>query len=121
MAQPHRKPKAPISRSFLFLLFSLLLLPGILFPKTPGEAVTLPEEHLTYHVVVVGAGSGGTHVPVSYTHLTLPTILLVQISVVAVSLKKKNSRPPHNVQAEATEIRQHTRRSQNKNSPYYNS
>eukprot|EP00831_Metopus_contortus_P026525 TRINITY_DN22549_c0_g1_i4.p2 TRINITY_DN22549_c0_g1~~TRINITY_DN22549_c0_g1_i4.p2 ORF type:complete len:134 (+),score=34.66 TRINITY_DN22549_c0_g1_i4:33-434(+) len=30
------------------------------------------------------------HVPVSYTHLTLPTILLVQISVVAVSLKKKN-------------------------------
>eukprot|EP00831_Metopus_contortus_P003553 TRINITY_DN11314_c0_g1_i1.p1 TRINITY_DN11314_c0_g1~~TRINITY_DN11314_c0_g1_i1.p1 ORF type:complete len:136 (-),score=37.70 TRINITY_DN11314_c0_g1_i1:90-497(-) len=28
-------------------------------------------------------------VPVSYTHLTLPTILLVQISVVAVSLKKK--------------------------------
>eukprot|EP00831_Metopus_contortus_P025266 TRINITY_DN21816_c0_g1_i5.p1 TRINITY_DN21816_c0_g1~~TRINITY_DN21816_c0_g1_i5.p1 ORF type:complete len:129 (-),score=27.63 TRINITY_DN21816_c0_g1_i5:85-471(-) len=30
-------------------------------------------------------------IPVSYTHLTLPTILLVQISVVAVSLKKKNS------------------------------
>eukprot|EP00831_Metopus_contortus_P062361 TRINITY_DN54433_c0_g1_i2.p1 TRINITY_DN54433_c0_g1~~TRINITY_DN54433_c0_g1_i2.p1 ORF type:complete len:175 (+),score=19.97 TRINITY_DN54433_c0_g1_i2:147-671(+) len=29
-------------------------------------------------------------VTVSYTHLTLPTILLVQISVVAVSLKKKN-------------------------------
>eukprot|EP00831_Metopus_contortus_P041833 TRINITY_DN32890_c0_g1_i1.p2 TRINITY_DN32890_c0_g1~~TRINITY_DN32890_c0_g1_i1.p2 ORF type:complete len:143 (-),score=47.10 TRINITY_DN32890_c0_g1_i1:39-467(-) len=29
---------------------------------------------------------------VSYTHLTLPTILLVQISVVAVSLKKKNLR-----------------------------
>eukprot|EP00831_Metopus_contortus_P054369 TRINITY_DN45756_c0_g1_i2.p1 TRINITY_DN45756_c0_g1~~TRINITY_DN45756_c0_g1_i2.p1 ORF type:complete len:145 (+),score=49.95 TRINITY_DN45756_c0_g1_i2:132-566(+) len=27
--------------------------------------------------------------PVSYTHLTLPTILLVQISVVAVSFKKK--------------------------------
>eukprot|EP00831_Metopus_contortus_P059403 TRINITY_DN51382_c0_g1_i1.p1 TRINITY_DN51382_c0_g1~~TRINITY_DN51382_c0_g1_i1.p1 ORF type:complete len:187 (-),score=11.35 TRINITY_DN51382_c0_g1_i1:27-587(-) len=32
--------------------------------------------------------SVNTH-PVSYTHLTLPTILLVQISVVAVSLKKK--------------------------------
>eukprot|EP00831_Metopus_contortus_P057552 TRINITY_DN4992_c0_g1_i4.p2 TRINITY_DN4992_c0_g1~~TRINITY_DN4992_c0_g1_i4.p2 ORF type:complete len:106 (+),score=20.24 TRINITY_DN4992_c0_g1_i4:121-438(+) len=32
------------------------------------------------------------HVPVSYTHLTLPTILLVQISVVAVSLKKKKDR-----------------------------
>eukprot|EP00831_Metopus_contortus_P081843 TRINITY_DN8708_c0_g1_i5.p1 TRINITY_DN8708_c0_g1~~TRINITY_DN8708_c0_g1_i5.p1 ORF type:complete len:120 (-),score=34.09 TRINITY_DN8708_c0_g1_i5:19-378(-) len=29
--------------------------------------------------------------PVSYTHLTLPTILLVQISVVAVSLKKKTA------------------------------
>eukprot|EP00831_Metopus_contortus_P069023 TRINITY_DN61899_c0_g1_i1.p2 TRINITY_DN61899_c0_g1~~TRINITY_DN61899_c0_g1_i1.p2 ORF type:complete len:117 (+),score=20.66 TRINITY_DN61899_c0_g1_i1:139-489(+) len=28
-------------------------------------------------------------IPVSYTHLTLPTILLVQISVVAVTLKKK--------------------------------
>eukprot|EP00831_Metopus_contortus_P031848 TRINITY_DN25874_c0_g1_i1.p2 TRINITY_DN25874_c0_g1~~TRINITY_DN25874_c0_g1_i1.p2 ORF type:complete len:128 (-),score=51.25 TRINITY_DN25874_c0_g1_i1:37-420(-) len=28
---------------------------------------------------------------VSYTHLTLPTILLVQISVVAVSLKKKKN------------------------------
>eukprot|EP00831_Metopus_contortus_P002978 TRINITY_DN11112_c0_g1_i1.p1 TRINITY_DN11112_c0_g1~~TRINITY_DN11112_c0_g1_i1.p1 ORF type:complete len:143 (+),score=50.08 TRINITY_DN11112_c0_g1_i1:55-483(+) len=28
--------------------------------------------------------------PVSYTHLTLPTILLVQISVVAVSFTKKN-------------------------------
>eukprot|EP00831_Metopus_contortus_P067697 TRINITY_DN60425_c0_g1_i1.p1 TRINITY_DN60425_c0_g1~~TRINITY_DN60425_c0_g1_i1.p1 ORF type:complete len:143 (-),score=37.48 TRINITY_DN60425_c0_g1_i1:40-468(-) len=30
-------------------------------------------------------------IPVSYTHLTLPTILLVQISVVAVSLKKKKN------------------------------
>eukprot|EP00831_Metopus_contortus_P085157 TRINITY_DN9835_c0_g1_i2.p5 TRINITY_DN9835_c0_g1~~TRINITY_DN9835_c0_g1_i2.p5 ORF type:complete len:108 (-),score=17.13 TRINITY_DN9835_c0_g1_i2:98-421(-) len=29
---------------------------------------------------------------VSYTHLTLPTILLVQISVVAVSLKKKKNK-----------------------------
>eukprot|EP00831_Metopus_contortus_P063303 TRINITY_DN55761_c0_g1_i1.p3 TRINITY_DN55761_c0_g1~~TRINITY_DN55761_c0_g1_i1.p3 ORF type:complete len:125 (-),score=46.52 TRINITY_DN55761_c0_g1_i1:104-478(-) len=29
--------------------------------------------------------------PVSYTHLTLPTILLVQILVVAVSLKKKKT------------------------------
>eukprot|EP00831_Metopus_contortus_P073922 TRINITY_DN6745_c0_g1_i1.p1 TRINITY_DN6745_c0_g1~~TRINITY_DN6745_c0_g1_i1.p1 ORF type:complete len:132 (-),score=45.35 TRINITY_DN6745_c0_g1_i1:50-445(-) len=33
---------------------------------------------------------------VSYTHLTLPTILLVQISVVAVSLKKKNKKK-HNI------------------------
>eukprot|EP00825_Cyclidium_porcatum_P003312 TRINITY_DN1153_c0_g1_i1.p2 TRINITY_DN1153_c0_g1~~TRINITY_DN1153_c0_g1_i1.p2 ORF type:complete len:188 (-),score=13.37 TRINITY_DN1153_c0_g1_i1:26-589(-) len=32
------------------------------------------------------------HVPVSYTHLTLPTICSVQISVVAGSLKKKKER-----------------------------
>eukprot|EP00831_Metopus_contortus_P049392 TRINITY_DN4076_c0_g1_i2.p2 TRINITY_DN4076_c0_g1~~TRINITY_DN4076_c0_g1_i2.p2 ORF type:complete len:110 (+),score=36.57 TRINITY_DN4076_c0_g1_i2:18-347(+) len=34
-------------------------------------------------------------VSVSYTHLTLPTILLVQISVVAVSLKKKTNKERH--------------------------
>eukprot|EP00831_Metopus_contortus_P070599 TRINITY_DN6428_c0_g1_i1.p1 TRINITY_DN6428_c0_g1~~TRINITY_DN6428_c0_g1_i1.p1 ORF type:complete len:186 (-),score=20.05 TRINITY_DN6428_c0_g1_i1:63-620(-) len=33
-----------------------------------------------------------SYIPVSYTHLTLPTILLVQISVVAVSLKKKQKK-----------------------------
>eukprot|EP00825_Cyclidium_porcatum_P007179 TRINITY_DN135_c0_g2_i2.p2 TRINITY_DN135_c0_g2~~TRINITY_DN135_c0_g2_i2.p2 ORF type:complete len:109 (+),score=17.98 TRINITY_DN135_c0_g2_i2:577-903(+) len=33
-----------------------------------------------------------SHVPVSYTHLTLPTICSVQISVVAVSLKKKKKK-----------------------------
>eukprot|EP00831_Metopus_contortus_P030971 TRINITY_DN25335_c0_g1_i1.p3 TRINITY_DN25335_c0_g1~~TRINITY_DN25335_c0_g1_i1.p3 ORF type:complete len:103 (-),score=15.44 TRINITY_DN25335_c0_g1_i1:85-393(-) len=33
---------------------------------------------------------------VSYTHLTLPTILLVQISVVSVSLKKKRTFSPLN-------------------------
>ncbi len=61
MAQTHRRPKAPSSRSFLLFLFSLLLLPGMLLSESPGEgAVTLPEEHLTYDVVVVGAGSGGT-------------------------------------------------------------
>eukprot|EP00831_Metopus_contortus_P005480 TRINITY_DN12077_c0_g1_i9.p1 TRINITY_DN12077_c0_g1~~TRINITY_DN12077_c0_g1_i9.p1 ORF type:complete len:193 (-),score=60.40 TRINITY_DN12077_c0_g1_i9:91-669(-) len=32
------------------------------------------------------------YIAVSYTHLTLPTILLVQISVVAVSLKKKKKK-----------------------------
>eukprot|EP00831_Metopus_contortus_P041908 TRINITY_DN32988_c0_g1_i1.p1 TRINITY_DN32988_c0_g1~~TRINITY_DN32988_c0_g1_i1.p1 ORF type:complete len:147 (+),score=51.12 TRINITY_DN32988_c0_g1_i1:26-466(+) len=32
--------------------------------------------------------------PVSYTHLTLPTILLVQISVVAGALKKKRNTGP---------------------------
>ena len=30
--------------------------------------------------------------PVSYTHLTLPTIHSVEISVVAASLKKKNNK-----------------------------
>eukprot|EP00831_Metopus_contortus_P031404 TRINITY_DN25619_c0_g1_i2.p2 TRINITY_DN25619_c0_g1~~TRINITY_DN25619_c0_g1_i2.p2 ORF type:complete len:219 (-),score=49.91 TRINITY_DN25619_c0_g1_i2:79-735(-) len=35
-----------------------------------------------------------TPIPVSYTHLTLPTILLVQISVVAASFKKKKERSP---------------------------
>eukprot|EP00831_Metopus_contortus_P012459 TRINITY_DN15016_c0_g1_i4.p1 TRINITY_DN15016_c0_g1~~TRINITY_DN15016_c0_g1_i4.p1 ORF type:complete len:334 (+),score=63.72 TRINITY_DN15016_c0_g1_i4:169-1170(+) len=38
-----------------------------------------------------GCRCGGNR-SVSYTHLTLPTILLVQISVVAVSLKKKKNK-----------------------------
>eukprot|EP00831_Metopus_contortus_P021534 TRINITY_DN19644_c0_g1_i2.p1 TRINITY_DN19644_c0_g1~~TRINITY_DN19644_c0_g1_i2.p1 ORF type:complete len:238 (-),score=77.07 TRINITY_DN19644_c0_g1_i2:48-761(-) len=44
--------------------------------------------------VVAAAKAAGIEA-VSYTHLTLPTILLVQISVVAVSLKKKkiNQKP----------------------------
>eukprot|EP00831_Metopus_contortus_P027149 TRINITY_DN22914_c0_g1_i3.p2 TRINITY_DN22914_c0_g1~~TRINITY_DN22914_c0_g1_i3.p2 ORF type:complete len:140 (+),score=46.39 TRINITY_DN22914_c0_g1_i3:131-550(+) len=37
-------------------------------------------------------GVSSVYQAVSYTHLTLPTILLVQISVVAVSLKKKNEK-----------------------------
>eukprot|EP00831_Metopus_contortus_P032421 TRINITY_DN26199_c0_g1_i6.p2 TRINITY_DN26199_c0_g1~~TRINITY_DN26199_c0_g1_i6.p2 ORF type:complete len:149 (-),score=41.34 TRINITY_DN26199_c0_g1_i6:23-469(-) len=43
---------------------------------------------------------------VSYTHLTLPTILLVQISVVAVSLKKKQDIQPalSNIQKSKTLI-----------------
>eukprot|EP00831_Metopus_contortus_P071424 TRINITY_DN65243_c0_g1_i2.p1 TRINITY_DN65243_c0_g1~~TRINITY_DN65243_c0_g1_i2.p1 ORF type:complete len:306 (+),score=49.22 TRINITY_DN65243_c0_g1_i2:188-1105(+) len=36
---------------------------------------------------------------VSYTHLTLPTILLVQISVVAVSLKKKKKEKQNNTRS----------------------
>ena len=32
------------------------------------------------------------HMPVSYTHLTLPTIYSVEISAVAVSLKKNNNK-----------------------------
>eukprot|EP00825_Cyclidium_porcatum_P046099 TRINITY_DN716_c0_g1_i5.p2 TRINITY_DN716_c0_g1~~TRINITY_DN716_c0_g1_i5.p2 ORF type:complete len:172 (-),score=7.53 TRINITY_DN716_c0_g1_i5:86-601(-) len=38
------------------------------------------------------SNSNKAHVPVSYTHLTLPTICSVQISVVAVSLKKKKKK-----------------------------
>eukprot|EP00831_Metopus_contortus_P062521 TRINITY_DN5466_c0_g1_i12.p1 TRINITY_DN5466_c0_g1~~TRINITY_DN5466_c0_g1_i12.p1 ORF type:complete len:151 (+),score=50.01 TRINITY_DN5466_c0_g1_i12:80-532(+) len=49
-------------------------------------------------------GSGYAY-PVSYTHLTLPTILLVQISVVAVSLKKKKKKQNQN-----TRTGSHTRR-----------
>ena len=37
------------------------------------------------------SGGGPTYAPVSYTHLTLPTSDLVEISVVAVSLKKKKT------------------------------
>eukprot|EP00831_Metopus_contortus_P034926 TRINITY_DN27810_c0_g1_i3.p2 TRINITY_DN27810_c0_g1~~TRINITY_DN27810_c0_g1_i3.p2 ORF type:complete len:115 (+),score=28.82 TRINITY_DN27810_c0_g1_i3:325-669(+) len=44
----------------------------------------LPEDGCTSKV-----WNNGDYNAVSYTHLTLPTILLVQISVVAVSLKKK--------------------------------
>eukprot|EP00831_Metopus_contortus_P030034 TRINITY_DN24686_c0_g1_i1.p2 TRINITY_DN24686_c0_g1~~TRINITY_DN24686_c0_g1_i1.p2 ORF type:complete len:129 (+),score=49.31 TRINITY_DN24686_c0_g1_i1:173-559(+) len=43
--------------------------------------------------------------PVSYTHLTLPTILLVQISVVAVSLKKK--KPQNQQLATYPKLHQH--------------
>eukprot|EP00831_Metopus_contortus_P049401 TRINITY_DN40783_c0_g1_i2.p3 TRINITY_DN40783_c0_g1~~TRINITY_DN40783_c0_g1_i2.p3 ORF type:complete len:172 (+),score=32.45 TRINITY_DN40783_c0_g1_i2:3-518(+) len=39
---------------------------------------------------------------VSYTHLTLPTILLVQISVVAVSLKKKRNSQTQYTAAKST-------------------
>ena len=46
--------------------------------------------------------------PVSYTHLTLPTSDLVQISVVAVSLKKKTTR--NTTVADAYTTQQHTRR-----------
>eukprot|EP00831_Metopus_contortus_P037569 TRINITY_DN29594_c0_g1_i1.p1 TRINITY_DN29594_c0_g1~~TRINITY_DN29594_c0_g1_i1.p1 ORF type:complete len:159 (-),score=24.58 TRINITY_DN29594_c0_g1_i1:10-486(-) len=45
---------------------------------------------------------------VSYTHLTLPTILLVQISVVAVSLKKKKQQQPE-TRDERSTIRHHRR------------
>eukprot|EP00828_Plagiopyla_frontata_P007568 TRINITY_DN13587_c0_g1_i1.p2 TRINITY_DN13587_c0_g1~~TRINITY_DN13587_c0_g1_i1.p2 ORF type:complete len:114 (-),score=11.29 TRINITY_DN13587_c0_g1_i1:22-363(-) len=46
--------------------------------------------HRFYMVVVIGYDVDSTLVAVSYTHLTLPTKRIVQISVVAVSLKKKS-------------------------------
>eukprot|EP01015_Nassula_variabilis_P011605 TRINITY_DN1940_c0_g1_i1.p1 TRINITY_DN1940_c0_g1~~TRINITY_DN1940_c0_g1_i1.p1 ORF type:complete len:107 (-),score=35.27 TRINITY_DN1940_c0_g1_i1:11-331(-) len=56
-----------IAYSFVMaLVYFLFALPGLL---------------LTYPIGLI---------TVSYTHLTLPTIYSVQISVVAVSLKKKN-------------------------------
>eukprot|EP00831_Metopus_contortus_P011873 TRINITY_DN14753_c0_g1_i2.p2 TRINITY_DN14753_c0_g1~~TRINITY_DN14753_c0_g1_i2.p2 ORF type:complete len:149 (-),score=48.86 TRINITY_DN14753_c0_g1_i2:11-457(-) len=42
-------------------------------------------------MIELNSEKGSQPLPVSYTHLTLPTILLVQISVVAVSLKKKKA------------------------------
>eukprot|EP00831_Metopus_contortus_P006626 TRINITY_DN12549_c0_g1_i4.p1 TRINITY_DN12549_c0_g1~~TRINITY_DN12549_c0_g1_i4.p1 ORF type:complete len:116 (+),score=35.68 TRINITY_DN12549_c0_g1_i4:110-457(+) len=42
-------------------------------------------------------------ISVSYTHLTLPTILLVQISVVAVSLKKKKKQNIQQIQQKSTD------------------
>eukprot|EP00825_Cyclidium_porcatum_P007966 TRINITY_DN139_c0_g1_i13.p1 TRINITY_DN139_c0_g1~~TRINITY_DN139_c0_g1_i13.p1 ORF type:complete len:233 (-),score=44.44 TRINITY_DN139_c0_g1_i13:11-709(-) len=38
-----------------------------------------------------------SYIPVSYTHLTLPTICSVQISVVAVSLKKKKKKKQNKI------------------------
>eukprot|EP00831_Metopus_contortus_P034325 TRINITY_DN27387_c0_g2_i2.p1 TRINITY_DN27387_c0_g2~~TRINITY_DN27387_c0_g2_i2.p1 ORF type:complete len:132 (+),score=50.85 TRINITY_DN27387_c0_g2_i2:72-467(+) len=46
--------------------------------------------HRGYAVIGLLVHIGYIQNPVSYTHLTLPTILLVQISVVAVQSKKQN-------------------------------
>eukprot|EP00825_Cyclidium_porcatum_P047965 TRINITY_DN7908_c0_g1_i2.p2 TRINITY_DN7908_c0_g1~~TRINITY_DN7908_c0_g1_i2.p2 ORF type:complete len:135 (-),score=18.57 TRINITY_DN7908_c0_g1_i2:33-437(-) len=45
-----------------------------------------------WHAEVYAPPMYSALIPVSYTHLTLPTICSVQISVVAVSLKKKKNR-----------------------------
>eukprot|EP00831_Metopus_contortus_P036230 TRINITY_DN28711_c0_g1_i1.p3 TRINITY_DN28711_c0_g1~~TRINITY_DN28711_c0_g1_i1.p3 ORF type:complete len:108 (+),score=45.92 TRINITY_DN28711_c0_g1_i1:143-466(+) len=51
-----------------------------------ADSITILRDGAT--IETLDCSDGGT---VSYTHLTLPTILLVQISVVAVSLKKKRT------------------------------
>eukprot|EP00831_Metopus_contortus_P011689 TRINITY_DN14669_c0_g1_i1.p1 TRINITY_DN14669_c0_g1~~TRINITY_DN14669_c0_g1_i1.p1 ORF type:complete len:278 (-),score=69.40 TRINITY_DN14669_c0_g1_i1:75-908(-) len=59
------------------------------FSKGPKTIeVTLPRDFVVGRPIRL-KGLGRKLGPVSYTHLTLPTILLVQISVVAVSFKKK--------------------------------
>eukprot|EP00831_Metopus_contortus_P048633 TRINITY_DN39776_c0_g1_i1.p1 TRINITY_DN39776_c0_g1~~TRINITY_DN39776_c0_g1_i1.p1 ORF type:complete len:124 (+),score=11.69 TRINITY_DN39776_c0_g1_i1:192-563(+) len=52
---------------------------------------TTRSQHFSTLDLVLGKPMYSALIPVSYTHLTLPTILLVQISVVAVSLKKKKT------------------------------
>eukprot|EP00831_Metopus_contortus_P034806 TRINITY_DN27724_c0_g1_i1.p1 TRINITY_DN27724_c0_g1~~TRINITY_DN27724_c0_g1_i1.p1 ORF type:complete len:234 (-),score=59.72 TRINITY_DN27724_c0_g1_i1:71-772(-) len=54
-----------------------------------SELLKLRESLPLYLASQHGKTSQHSQMSVSYTHLTLPTILLVQISVVAVSLKKK--------------------------------
>eukprot|EP00831_Metopus_contortus_P058452 TRINITY_DN505_c0_g1_i2.p3 TRINITY_DN505_c0_g1~~TRINITY_DN505_c0_g1_i2.p3 ORF type:complete len:110 (-),score=13.08 TRINITY_DN505_c0_g1_i2:37-366(-) len=48
--------------------------------------------HYTNQFLIITYRHRTNIISVSYTHLTLPTILLVQISVVAVSLKKKKKK-----------------------------
>mgnify|MGYP003381651305 CR=1 FL=1 len=55
-------------------------------PVTRAAAGGLPARHLS-----LVRTRTAHHVAVSYTHLTLPTSDLVEISVVAVSLKKKKN------------------------------
>eukprot|EP00831_Metopus_contortus_P003102 TRINITY_DN11153_c0_g1_i1.p1 TRINITY_DN11153_c0_g1~~TRINITY_DN11153_c0_g1_i1.p1 ORF type:complete len:155 (-),score=64.26 TRINITY_DN11153_c0_g1_i1:17-481(-) len=57
-------------------------------PESPLAKAILEILQAPKHILVSSEGKVISQ-PVSYTHLTLPTILLVQISVVAVSLKKK--------------------------------
>ena len=58
---------------------SVLPTPEVIY--TPGEVVTDSQGYVSYRVgntpIIITVPHDGTLTPVSYTHLTLPTILLV--------------------------------------------
>eukprot|EP00825_Cyclidium_porcatum_P007228 TRINITY_DN13619_c0_g1_i5.p1 TRINITY_DN13619_c0_g1~~TRINITY_DN13619_c0_g1_i5.p1 ORF type:complete len:230 (+),score=15.34 TRINITY_DN13619_c0_g1_i5:80-769(+) len=60
------------------------------------EGMKVPKEE--YFYISEGNPMYSALIPVSYTHLTLPTICSVQISVVAVSLKKKTRKKHEDAQ-----------------------
>eukprot|EP00825_Cyclidium_porcatum_P045172 TRINITY_DN6797_c0_g1_i1.p2 TRINITY_DN6797_c0_g1~~TRINITY_DN6797_c0_g1_i1.p2 ORF type:complete len:159 (-),score=29.99 TRINITY_DN6797_c0_g1_i1:9-485(-) len=60
----------------------------------------------------------GMNYPVSYTHLTLPTICSVQISVVAVSLKKKKKKNQVNHSIEYKNNNKNTQKKHKKQKGY---
>eukprot|EP00831_Metopus_contortus_P076451 TRINITY_DN70587_c0_g1_i1.p2 TRINITY_DN70587_c0_g1~~TRINITY_DN70587_c0_g1_i1.p2 ORF type:complete len:149 (-),score=22.51 TRINITY_DN70587_c0_g1_i1:68-514(-) len=89
-------PSIPIS---LYCRYSL---EATVFFSIPSAIYTVPlsavllqprqQVHIDVFDLITSCPMYSALIPVSYTHLTLPTILLVQISVVAVSLKK-NQKP----------------------------
>ena len=68
--EPERKDEEPAN------LFSSWIMPDML-PEMPQETESRPAKPAPEHPAEAGAGSGGGSGPVSYTHLTLPTILEV--------------------------------------------
>ena len=64
---------------------------GIIGPVRAMVAGAAPPAAMIDGMKKIGIDLTHTYGPVSYTHLTLPTSDLVEISVVAVSLKKKTS------------------------------
>ena len=63
---------------YLFIAFGIVLLAGCSSDNTEGEAGTATEGDKSGGTLVYGRGADSVSLdPVSYTHLTLPTILLV--------------------------------------------